>query len=159
MAKKATKTSKVRTKNTLETNLTPFISSPNTYMGSEYFVTSALLRMGYDASLVTGSQKSADIMVFGKYKYVTLDVKGSIAASTYRVNNLKIAPNHFYVFITFNNAIEDLSASPTIYVVPSADIPKLYSKVAKDKNVNYPTLRKNSAKYLSQWQLMHPYLV
>jgi hypothetical protein len=126
----------------------------NTHLASEFYVLSALYRLGYDATLTLSNKKDVDIIV-SKNKYqITLDVKGSISASSYRLSHIS-RPNHFYVFLSFHNKIDDLDTIPEIFIVPSVKIKNILNPTSKDEKVNYTALRAGKNKYT--WALLNSY--
>jgi hypothetical protein len=84
----------------------------NTHLASEFFVLSALHRLGAEATLTLANKKAVDIVVIRDAgEAFTLDVKGLAGTTGWPVDNVKKGrKNHFLVFVCFRNKIADLTA-------------------------------------------------
>ena len=74
----------------------------NTNLAAEFWVLSALYRVGVDAHLTLGNKKSVDILIFYDSQIIyTIDVKGLAGPYDWPADNIKEIqdPNHYYVFI------------------------------------------------------------
>ena len=131
---------------------------PNTHLASEFFVLSILHRLGYNATLTLGNFKAIDINVVGnKLKHVTIDVKGAISATGYWVNPI-YSKKHFYVFVSYNNKINEIDFSPEIFVVPSLQLKGLLTKSTSNSfKVSFSALR--GTNYRDNWSQLKPYLI
>lgn len=77
----------------------------NTGIASEYLVLSMLYRLGADAYLTLGNRKSIDIGVIREDgTRISIDVKSVRGYSSIPVDNVKELPNHFIVFVVYNNS-------------------------------------------------------
>jgi hypothetical protein len=139
----------------------------NTNLASEYYVLSMLYRMGMNAYLTIGNKKSVDIIIEKQDKLITIDVKGLIGKTNFPVDNLaKIEENHYLVFVSFLNKIDDPNCIPEIYIVPSKDLNKKYKEL-NDESLIYTNpkgnrnvvqlsrLRKLKPNYLNKWDLLN----
>ena len=100
--------------------------SYNTNLASEFYVLSALHRLGLDAVLTLGNKKSVDIAVVrGAGDSVTVDVKGLAGKTGWPVDNATEAKaKHFLVFVCYRGQIDDLETLPEVWVVPAARLQK-----------------------------------
>ena len=133
----------------------------NTNLASEYYVLSMLYRLGINSYLTLGNKKSVDIIVDKKGKILTIDVKGLKGKSNFPINkDFLIAENHFFVFVSFLDQINNPSCIPEVYVVPSADLNKkwketgnksLVTKFANRYGVELKNLRKVRRNFRDKW--------
>src|SRR5438128_9529226 len=84
--------------------------SYNTNLASEFYVLSALHRLGLDAVLTLGNKKSVDLSVVrGAGDAVIVDVKGLAGKTGWPVDNATTAKaNHFLVFVCYCDKIDDM---------------------------------------------------
>lgn len=101
-------------------------NSYNTGIASEYLVLSMLYRLGVDAYLTLGNRKSIDIGVIREDgTRISIDVKSVRGYSSIPVDNVKELPNHFIVFVVYNNKFDDETLPlPDFYIVPSGEVIK-----------------------------------
>jgi len=131
----------------------------NTNLAAEYYVLSALHRLGAEANLTLGNKKSVDIVVVRDAgDAATVDVKGLAGVTSWPVDNLKEGKaNHFIVFVCFLKRIHDLTVVPEVYVVPSEGVPQFtYTSPgeAKRKVVELRRMRKEAKQYQNGWHLI-----
>lgn len=109
----------------------------NTNLAAEFYVLSALHRLGADANLTLGNKKSVDIVVVrGAGDTITIDVKGLAGKTSFPVDNVKKGKaGHFIVLVCFLGKIEDTSVLPEVYVVPSIDLPTFIYTSPKGRRV------------------------
>lgn len=121
-----------------------------TGMASEFYVLSALLRNGVDATLTLGNQKKVDILVNRNGKALTIDVKGLKSTGDFIVGNYKEnknPENHFYIFVYYED-FENVNKNPELFIVPATDI----SDIVKERgngtvnNVSLVSLREKYSK-------------
>lgn len=101
--------------------LTPY----NTNLAAEFWVLSALCRIGVEAHLTLGNKKAVDILILRNSQTVcTIDVKGVADPYDWPANNIKVlqTPNHFYIFLSFEGRISDPLANPSVWIIPSNKI-------------------------------------
>jgi len=133
----------------------------NTNLASEYYVLATLYRLGFNAYITLGNKKSIDIILhLENNKQVTIDVKGLKGTTMFPLDNVdedNMKPNHFIVFLSFVNRIDDSEVVPEIYVVPHDEIKRedlMYHAPSGRKGVRLSTLRSNKEKYRNNWKLL-----
>lgn len=131
----------------------------DTNLASEYFVLSALYRKGFEAFITLGNKKSIDIIVVIEHKTVTIDVKGMQGTTSFPVDNFDHTikhTDHFLVFISFLNHINNLESIPEIYIVPANAVKKLTYQNPKGNRrvVNLSRLRKDGKMYRDNWEIL-----
>lgn len=122
----------------------------NTGAASEYYVLSLLFRQGYEAYISTGNMKSVDIRVIQNDKTLSIDVKAVQGYSSLIVNNITDKPNHFVVFLIYNNKFEDVSTIPDLYILPSSHV-KDVAKTFKDQK---RVFKGDIDKYKDNWKCL-----
>ena len=132
----------------------------NTNLASEYYVLSALYRIGLNAFITLGNKKGIDIVINtnGK-KQITIDVKGLQGTTLFPLDNVDeniLKPNHFIIFLSFLNKMNDPSSIPEIYIVPQKHlIPLMYrNPKGNRKGINLSMLRSTGKKYLNNWKIL-----
>lgn len=95
-----------------------------------------------------GNKKKVDIRVIRENgSTISIDVKSVRAYSSLFVNNVKYKPNHFMIFMIYNNKFDDLSTEPDIFIVPSIQLPYLIETFGVEKRV----MKGKIEKYKDQW--------
>ncbi len=130
----------------------------NTNLASEFYVLSALHRLGVDANLTLGNKKSVDIAAVRSVgNAVTIDVKGLAGNTSWPVDNLR-APKagHFIVFVCYRGKIGDPAILPEVWVIPSSKVAALtyHSPNGKRRVVQRSTLNGMAKKYKDAWHLI-----
>jgi hypothetical protein len=137
----------------------------NTNLASEYYILSMLYRVGAEAYLTLGNKKSVDIIVKKKSKTITIDVKGLKGTTSFPIDNFeKGEKNHYFIFISFLDDIDNPEVLPEVYAVPSIDILKknkalngkkliYYNPKGTRQVVQLSILRKLKNKYLNNWKI------
>jgi hypothetical protein len=129
----------------------PRANSFNTGMAAEYLVLSQLFRLGLEAYLSQGNKKSIDIrVVHSTSNAISIDVKAVRGYSSLVVNNVVAAPNHFLAFVIYNNKFEELSESPEVFIVPSAEVPAITKHFGAEKRV----MKGELEKYKNNWSAL-----
>lgn len=130
----------------------------DTNLASEFYVLSALYRKGLDAFITLGNKKSVDIVVKNNKRQITIDVKGLQGTTGFPIDNVDASgrDDHYVVFLSFKNKIDDLNTCPEIYVVPSKEVAKItyHSPNSKRKLVQLSVLRKTEQKYRDNWDCL-----
>lgn len=111
----------------------------NTNLASEFYVLSALHRLGLDAVITLGNKKSVDLSVVRDAgDAVTVDVKGLAGKTGWPVDNATaVTPNHFLVFMCYYGKIEDIEALPEVWVIPSTKLMEfVYNAPGAGSSVN-----------------------
>jgi hypothetical protein len=131
--------------------------SYNTNLASEFFVLSALHRLGLDAVLTLGNKKSVDLAVVRDAgDSVTVDVKGLAGKTSWPVDNVKGAkPQHFLVFVCYCGKIGEVEVSPEVWVIPSTKLaPLIYHAPGGRKVVQRTKLLQEAQEYRNAWSLI-----
>lgn len=129
----------------------------NTNLASEFYVLSALHRLGMDAMLTLGNKKSVDIVVVREEgDAVTIDVKGVADKNPWPVDNVRESQErHFLVFVCFVGKIATVDASPEVWVVPSTRLaPLVYHAPGGRRVVQYHHLRREGTEFFGAWRLL-----
>ena len=130
----------------------------DTNLASEFYILSALYRKGLDAFITLGNKKSVDIIVKNLTRQITIDVKGLKGTTGFPVDNIDNSGrlNHYVIFISFKNKIDDLSTLPEIYIVPSKEVKKItyQSPNSSRRVVSFSTLRKRETRYRVNWDCL-----
>ena len=129
----------------------------NTNLAAEFYVLSALHRLGADAVITLGNKKSVDLAVVRDAgDSVTVDVKGLAGKTSWPVDNVKDSkPGHYLVFVCFGGKIADISATPEVWVVPSNKLaPFVYTAPGGRKVVQRSWLIRDAGKYRDAWSLL-----
>ena len=127
-----------------------------TNTASELYVASLLSRLGYAVTITFGNTKVIDLMVaHPDGRVVSIDVKGLKNTTNWPLTPKIKSPTHFFVLVSYRNRFQDLASPPDVFVIPSADIPKLLTRWTGRPEVTcvgYTTL-KNTA-YRDAWHLL-----
>jgi hypothetical protein len=129
----------------------------NTNLASEFYVLSALHRLGLDAVLTLGNKKSVDLAVVRDAgDSVTVDVKGLAGKTGWPVDNVKEAKvQHFVVFVCYCGKIEEVDVSPEVWVVPSTNLaPFIYHAPGGRKVVQRSKLLREAQEFRNAWHLI-----
>jgi len=133
------------------------MDSYNTNLASEFFVLSALHRLGLTANLTLGNKKSVDIVVVRERgRALTVDVKGLAGKTSWPVDRVGDGKaGHFIVFVGYGGKISDPRVPPEVYVVPSEMVaPFVYVAPGGRRVVPVGRLRKDGAAYRDAWHLL-----
>lgn len=132
-----------------------------TGMAGEFFVLSALHRLGMQATMTLGSAKSVDIVVVkGPGRALTIDVKAVAGKDDWFAKPLEPSrPDHFFAFVSFDGKIREIGACPSVWIVPNDQL--VAPLLGKWKGRNGPVfgvqrrvLRETGAEYFNSWALL-----
>ncbi len=129
----------------------------NTNLAAEFHVLSVLYRLGADAALSLGNKKAVDITVVrGEGEAVTIDVKGLAGAYDWPADNVKIPKHdrHFIVLVSFENHIEDVRKTPSVWVIPARKLSPLIAKYPTRTFVSRALVRSKGKQFEQAWQLV-----
>ena len=131
----------------------------NTNLAAEFWVLSALCRLGVEANLTLGNKKSVDIVILREGGDIfTVDVKGLAGPYYWPADNIKVLndPSHFYVMLSFEGKIGDPLATPSVWVVPSDQL-KPFIRQFRTRSVVSRTLMKRDGGAFKDawWRLSH----
>jgi hypothetical protein len=96
-----------------------------TNLASEFYVLSALYRLGLDANLTLGNKKGVDIVVAcGPGRAFTIEVKAVAGKNDWLVGKLGLEPreHHFVVLVCYEGSFEDPGSLPRVWVFQHDDI-------------------------------------
>lgn len=129
----------------------------NINLASEFYVLSMLHRLGRDTSLTLGNKKSVDIVVVKESgTVITIDVKGLAGKTSWPVDNVKQkGDDHFVVFVSFLDKIDDYGVLPEVYIVPSPSVAQLVFHAPIGRRViQRSRLKKEGADFHNAWHLL-----
>lgn len=126
-------------------------NSFDTGVAAEYFVLSQLYRMGLEAYVSQGNKKSVDIrVVLSDSKSISIDVKAVRGYSSLVVNNVVPKENHYLAFVIYKNKFEDIQVFPSVYILPSEEVPKITKRWKKEKRV----MKGDLEPYINKWEFL-----
>lgn len=131
------------------------MSGYNTNLAAEFYVLSALHRLGAEANLTLGNKKSVDIViVHDAGDSITVDVKGLAGVTGWPIDNFRPRDRHFLVFVCFLGKIDDPAAPPEVYVVPAKAVQSLTYNApgGSRKVVQLSTMRKAGREFRDAWK-------
>ena len=123
-----------------------------TGIASEYLVLSMLYRLGANAYLTLGNEKSVDIRVIkDDESSISIDVKSVRSFDSIPVSNVREKDNLYIVVVIYNNKFERLDVLPDFYIMPS----KVVIEKRKEFKGNHVDLfKKDIAEYKGKWELL-----
>ena len=123
----------------------------NTGIAAEYFILSQLYRLGLEAYVSQGNKKAVDIrVVLSDRKAISIDVKAVRGYSSLVINNVEPRENHFLAFVIYNNRFEELQILPSVYIVPSKDVPGITKQWKTEKRV----MKGDLEPYKNKWETL-----
>jgi len=135
----------------MKKNVVPY----NTNLASEFWVLSALYRLGVEAHLTLGNKKSVDILILSNSKAtVTVDVKGVADPYDWPADNIKIInnPNHFYILLSFEGRITDPLASPSVWIMPSNEIEPFIKQYKTRVVISRKLVKRDGDRFRNAWR-------
>jgi len=126
----------------------------NTNLAAEFWVLSALYRLGIEAQLTLGNKKSVDILVLrNSLNMFTIDVKGLAGPYDWPADNIKVFdnPNHFYIFLSFEGKISDPLASPSVWIIPSDQLEPFMKQYKTRVDVSRALVKKDGDRFKDAW--------
>ena len=127
----------------------------NTNLAAEFWVLSALYRLGTDAHLTLGNKKAIDIVITKDSEIVfTIEVKGVADQYDWPADNIKELekPNHVYVLICFEKTIQDPSVTPRVWVIPSPKMRDFLVQYKSRSVISRKLIKNNGTEYLNAWR-------
>jgi len=130
-----------------------------TNLASEFFVLSALYRLGLDADLTLGNKKGVDIVVAcGPGRAFTIEVKAVAGKNDWLVAKLGIEPreHHFVVLVCYEAEFADPQKAPAVWVFRHEEIVPLVkaSKAGTTRYISRKVVREQFAKNANAWDLL-----
>jgi len=126
----------------------------NTNLAAEFWVLSALYRLGVEAHLTLGNKKSIDILIHGNSQTIyTVDVKGLADSYDWPVDNIKVLnnPNHFYILLSFEGKILEPLVSPSVWIIPSNQIEPFVRRFKTRVIVSRALVKRDGSKFKNAW--------
>ena len=101
-------------------------------LAASFYLLSVLHRLGTEASL-TLTQPYVDIIVVqGPGHALTIDVKTLAGTTEWHKDHFLARKHHFIAFVCYLKPVQDLSAVPEVYVLPSEQLASLMSQIQAD---------------------------
>ena len=127
-----------------------------TAMAGEFLVMEKLYRLGYQPALTVGRAKSIDIFVKNERgKLFQISVKSVRGGGKWgvRAENLSAKGNMVFVFVLYSD-FDDVTAEPSMFVVPARDVDRLKQQWFDGYAVYYTPKAKLAAleKYRNAWR-------
>lgn len=129
----------------------------NTNLAAEFYVMSALYRLGADAALSLGSKKAVDITVIrGEGEAVTVDVKGVAGPYDWPADNVRVPDHdrHFLVLVSFEGRIRDLAQVPSVWVVPARELAPFLRTYRTRAVISRAAMRAEGSRFRGAWALL-----
>ncbi|MDB4909142.1 MAG: penicillin-binding protein-related factor putative recombinase [Gemmatimonadetes bacterium] len=130
-----------------------------TNLASEFYVLSALYRLGLDANLTLGNKKGVDIVVAcGPGRAFTIEVKAVAGKDDWLVGNLGLTPrkHHYVVLVSYEAAFEEPDKAPRIWIFKHEDVVQLirHSKTGTARFIQRKTVRDLWTAHAQNWDLL-----
>jgi hypothetical protein len=129
----------------------------NTNLAAEFYVMSALHRLGADAALSLGNKKAVDITVVrGEGEAVTVDVKGVAGAFDWPADNVRVPDHgrHFLVLVSFEGRIGELGQVPSVWVIPATELTPFLRIYQTRTVISRARLRAEGVQFRDAWPLL-----
>lgn len=111
-------------------------NSYNTGIAAEYFILSQLYRKNIEAYISQGNKKAIDIRIIkNNGTTISVDVKAVRGFASLIVNNITAKKDHYIIFVTYNNKIDQLDVLPEVFIVPSLKVINLISTFKDQKRI------------------------
>ncbi len=126
----------------------------NTNLAGEFWVLSALHRLGVEALLTLGNKKSVDIVIVrSPQDMCTVDVKALAKRYDWPADNIRVFddPAHFYVLLSFEGKIDEPLSSPSVWVVPSVQMERFKQQFKTRSVISRSRIEKDGGKYKDAW--------
>lgn len=130
-----------------------------TNLASEFFVLSALYRLGLDANLTLGNKKGVDIVVAcGPGQAFTIEVKAVAGKNDWLVGKLGLTPreHHYVVLVCYEAAFEEPDEAPRVWIFKHDDIVPLIrdSKTGSARYISRKQVREEWSQHAQNWDLL-----
>jgi hypothetical protein len=131
----------------------------STNLASEFYVLSALHRLGFDANLTLGNKKGVDIVVAcGPGRAFTVDVKAVAGKNDWLVGKLGMAEDkhHFVVLVSFEGQFDKPGQSPKVWVYALEDLVPFIrsSKTGTARYISRKDIMERGGKHAENWALL-----
>ena len=142
------------------------MSEPNTNLAGKFYVLSALHRIGIDAHPTVGNRGACDIVLtLGNRKcdivairkdrtFVTVEVKAFADPYDWGADipDSDFPGSHCVALVCFDGNIRDTTKSPTVWIVPFADIDTFIDVNSGTKNVSRAAVLRFGNAYRNAWK-------
>lgn len=128
-------------------------------MGSEFFVLSALYRLGLDANLTLGNKKGVDVVVAcGPGRAFTVEVKAVAGKNDWLVGALGSTPreHHYVVLVSYEGTFEDPRERPAVWVFAHDEILPFIqsSKTGTARYISRKRVRETAGEMKDRWGVL-----
>ncbi len=126
----------------------------NTNLAGEFWVLSALHRLGLEAHLTLGNKKSVDIVVVrGPQDLCTVEVKALAKRYDWPADNITEfeKPGHFYVMLSFDGRIAQPLSGPSVWVVPATKIERFKQQFKTRSVISRARIEKDGGEFKDAW--------
>jgi hypothetical protein len=143
----------------VDKGVTPRQRGYDTNLASEFYVLSALHRLGLDATLTLGNKKGVDLVVAcGPGRAYTVEVKAVKGKNDWLVGSLGGTPrdHHFVVLVCYEGVFENPDSLPSVWVYPHVVLAPLV-RVSKNGSAQYLSrkeIRETGGQYAQAWDLL-----
>lgn len=131
--------------------------SYNTNLAAEFYVMSALHRLGADVALSLGNKKAVDVTVIrGEGEAVTVDVKGLAGPFDWPADNVRVPDHdrHYLVLLSFEGRIVELDQVPSVWVIPARELAPFLRKYQTRTVISRAAIRSEGARFKDAWPLL-----
>jgi hypothetical protein len=130
-----------------------------TNLASEFYVLSALYRLGLDANLTLGNKKGVDIVVAcGPGRAYTIEVKAVADKNDWLVGKLGIDPreHHYVVLVSYEGLFQDPAELPRVWVFDHDDlIPYIRSsKTGTARYISRKQIIERATTHADSWDVL-----
>lgn len=130
-----------------------------TNLASEFYVLSALYRIGLAANLTLGNKKGIDIVVAGEPgKAFTIEVKAVAGKNDWLVGQLGMTPreHHFVVLVCYEGVFPDPDTRPNVWIFRHDQIVPFIktSKTGSARFISRKQVRESGTAHSQDWELL-----
>ena len=130
-----------------------------TNLASEFYVLSALQRLGFHANLTLGNKKGVDIVVAAAPgQAFTVEVKAVAGKNDWLVGRLGESPmtHHYVVLVCYEARFEEPDVQPTIWVFAHDDIVPFIqsSKTGSARYISRKRIREEAFAHAQKWEIL-----
>jgi hypothetical protein len=130
-----------------------------TNLASEFFVLSALYRLGLSANLTLGNKKGVDIVVAcGPGRAITIEVKAVAGKNDWLVGKLGVEPreHHYVVLVSYEARFDEPDELPKVWIFAHDDLVPFIrnSKTGSARYISRKQIRDTAAARAQDWDLL-----
>lgn len=124
-------------------------------LAAKFYVLSVLHRLGAEANLALAQPFDADIMVVQEPGHaLTIDVKMLAGTKEWLIDRFRAEKHHYVVFVCYLEPVQDPSAVPEVYILPSEQLQSRVSGIRESRVQVESLTRESDAREI--WQQMVP---